>query len=127
MSSHHIVREKQEPALVILGMYGFTDELLGQLLEWSPTVIVAADIAERLTSADIKVDIVIGNTDNIATQSDVKSIETDGNNEVQAALNHLTANKYPAVNIITDDFVLDDYLAFADKIGLVIYCGNSKI
>ncbi|OCX50313.1 hypothetical protein BEL04_23690 [Mucilaginibacter sp. PPCGB 2223] len=127
MSSHHIVREKQEPALVILGMESFTNELLGQLLEWSPTVIVAADIAEQLTSADIKVDIIIGSAGNIATQSDVKSIQSDSSSEVQAALNYLTATHYPAVNIITDDFVLADYLAFADKIGLVIYCGNSKI
>ena len=46
MSSHHIVREKQEPALLVLGLDDFPDELLGQLLEWSPTVIVTADTVE---------------------------------------------------------------------------------
>ena len=39
MSSHHIVREKQEPALLVLGLNNFSTELLGQLLEWNPTVI----------------------------------------------------------------------------------------
>lgn len=40
MSSHHIVREKQEPALLIMDLNGFNDEHLGQLLEWNPTVLV---------------------------------------------------------------------------------------
>ncbi|MFD2144372.1 hypothetical protein [Mucilaginibacter antarcticus] len=39
MSSHHIVREKQEPALLVLGLDGFDEEQLGQLLEWSPTLM----------------------------------------------------------------------------------------
>ncbi|RZK41505.1 MAG: thiamine pyrophosphokinase, partial [Pedobacter sp.] len=40
MSSHHIVREKQEPALYIHQLGNFDEEKLGQLLEWSPTVLV---------------------------------------------------------------------------------------
>ena len=56
MSSHHVVREKQEPALLVLGLDGFDDELLGQLLEWSPTVITTQQIAERLNAYGIKID-----------------------------------------------------------------------
>ena len=40
MSSHHIVRDDQEPALIIANGASCSNELLGQLLEWSPIVIV---------------------------------------------------------------------------------------
>ena len=56
MSSHHIVREKQEPALLVLGLDNFPDELLGQLLEWSPTVITTSQTAEKLVVNGTKID-----------------------------------------------------------------------
>lgn len=128
MSSHHIVREKQEPALLVLGMDAFTDELLGQLLEWSPTIMVTDDTAEKLNINGIKVDIIVGSTQVTEDlQSDIKYIRAGENDFTQAALNYLVANKYPAVNVVTDDFVMNDYLAFADQINLVVYCGNKKI
>ena len=40
MSSHHIARDDQEPALIIANGEMCSQELLGQLLEWSPLVIV---------------------------------------------------------------------------------------
>ncbi|HYG16495.1 MAG TPA: thiamine diphosphokinase, partial [Bacteroidia bacterium] len=40
MSSHHFVKEKQEPALIIANGEACSRELLGQLLEWQPTVMV---------------------------------------------------------------------------------------
>ncbi len=128
MSSHHIVREKQEPALLVLGMEQFTDELLGQLLEWSPTVLVTADTAEKLTTAGIKVDVVFGTDSKADTlQSDIKYIRASDDSYLQTALSYLVANNYPAVNIVTDSFLFDDYLAFADQINLVIYCADKKI
>ncbi len=128
MSSHHIVREKQEPALLVLGMEQFTDELLGQLLEWSPTLIVTADTVEKLNAAGIKVDIVVDSSaDPEDIQSDIKFIRASDTTQTEAALTYLVEQKYPAVNVVTDDFVMNDYLAFADRINLVIYCGNKKI
>lgn len=126
MSSHHIVREKQEPALLVLGMEHFTDELLGQLLEWSPTLIVTANTVEKLIAAGIKVDVVVGSSaDPEDIQSDVKFIRASDTTET--ALTYLVEQKYPAVNVVTDDFVMNDYSTFADRINLVIYCGNKKI
>jgi thiamine pyrophosphokinase len=128
MSSHHIVREKQEPALLVLGMEHFTDDLLGQLLEWSPTLIATANTAEKLNAAGIKVDIIVDSSANPEDiQSDIKFIRTSDTTEIEAALTYLAEQKYPAVNVVTDDFVIGDYLAFADRINLVIYCGNKKI
>ena len=48
MSSHHIVRDDQEPALIIANGASCSDELMGQLLEWSPLVIVLDSAIERV-------------------------------------------------------------------------------
>ncbi|WP_439695579.1 thiamine diphosphokinase [Mucilaginibacter sp. AW1-7] len=128
MSSHHIVREKQEPALLVLGIDNFEEELLGQLLEWSPTVITTPDTAEKLNSFGIKIDWIITDDDGaVFTQSDVRLIAAGNSNITQAALKFLTINNYPAVNVITDDLELSDFLPYADKINLVIFNAQQKI
>jgi thiamine pyrophosphokinase len=48
MSSHHIVRDDQEPALIIANGASCSEELMGQLLEWSPLVIVLDSAIERV-------------------------------------------------------------------------------
>jgi thiamine pyrophosphokinase len=127
MSSHHIVREKQEPALLVLGIDNFEEELLGQLLEWSPTVITIPDTAEKLNSFGIKVDWIVSNGDEVIQQSDIKLIPAANDSLAVTALKFLTANSYPAVNIITDELALDDFLPYADKINLVIFNNRQKI
>src|ERR1700760_444564 len=101
MSSHHVVREKQEPALLVLSMDRFSDELLGQLLEWSPTVIATEIMAEKLHSEGIKIDWILtdGEPD---FQSDAKLLTLSGEYDVKAAMDFLTENKYPSVNVVAD-------------------------
>lgn len=64
MSSHHIVRDDQEPALIIANGAACSSELLGQLLEWSPFVIVLDSAIERVMELGIKVDVLLGDFDN---------------------------------------------------------------
>jgi len=127
MSSHHIVREKQEPALLVLGLDSFSDELLGQLLEWSPTVIVTHLTAEKVHAYGIKIDWIISDNIDEYLQSDVKIMPVGTDSLVEAALKYLVSHNYPAVNIITDDLQLKDYLFFTDKINMVIFHFNQKI
>ena len=127
MSSHHIIREKQEPALLVLGMDNFDDELLGQLLEWSPTVMASDIMAEKLNAYGIKVDWIITNNLNGDIQSDVKLLMVNNEPIIASALKHLTANNYPAVNVVTDELNLEDYLPIIDKINLVVFHNNQKI
>ncbi len=127
MSSHHVVREKQEPALLVLGLDDFPQELLGQLLEWSPTVIATPKTAEKLIVNGIKVDWIITNGTDDVLQSDVKLMSAGDDNLTDAALEYLISDEYPAVNIVTDELNLEDYLHFADKINLVIFHGHKKI
>jgi thiamine pyrophosphokinase len=127
MSSHHIVREKQEPALLILGLDDFADELLGQLLEWSPTLITTPLIAEKLISSGIKIDWIVTNDVDGELQSDLKYLPVNDNGVTASSLEYLITQGYPAVNIVTDELALNQYLAFAAQINLVIFHDGQKI
>jgi thiamine pyrophosphokinase len=63
MSSHHIVRDDQEPALIIANGASCSQELLGQLLEWSPLVIVLDSAIDRVFELGIKIDVLLGDFD----------------------------------------------------------------
>lgn len=59
MSSHHFVKEKQEPAIFIHSEEDIDEELLGQLLEWCPYVIADEHILYYISHNPIKIDLVI--------------------------------------------------------------------
>lgn len=61
MSSHHFVKEGQEPTVWVLGNH-YQEEILGQVLEWSPTVVASAEAVEKLFSLQIKIDKVFSET-----------------------------------------------------------------
>jgi thiamine pyrophosphokinase len=127
MSSHHIVREKQEPALLIAGLDNFPDELLGQLLEWSPTVIVTAETAERVEAYGIKIDCLVADAMPEMQQSDIKLIPNGGDDPLTTALQYLAAQGYPAVNIVTDELLLDAYAPFVAQMDVVIFYKDKKV
>jgi thiamine pyrophosphokinase len=69
MSSHHIIRDKQEPALIIANGEACSVELLGQLLEWSPFIIVLDSAINRVLELGIKIDVLLGDFDVLANVS----------------------------------------------------------
>ncbi|MXV49901.1 thiamine pyrophosphokinase [Pedobacter sp. HMF7647] len=125
MSSHHIVREKQEPALLIIDPTGFDPENLGQLLEWSPTVLVSDDAVDYVESLGIKIDFMITGKE-MALQPATRLIPTESD-VLGDGLKYLVGEQYPSVNIIDTSFKLKDYALYADKINLVIYTPKLKI
>jgi thiamine pyrophosphokinase len=126
MSSHHIVREKQEPALLIMSLDGFELENLGQILEWSPTVIVHEEIYDLAESLAFKVDGVLTADPDFLAQENSRIILTD-TDPLEDALKYLVGEKYPAVNIITRDFAIKDYALFVDDIDIVVFTEDRKI
>ena len=106
MSSHHIIRDKQEPALIIANGEACSNDILDQLLEWSPTVIVLDGALERVISLGIKVDVWLGDFDHAhaADFSDypLKKVHTPDQNltDLEKAFEYLLAEGYPAVNVI---------------------------
>lgn len=65
MSSHHVVRDEQEPALLIDDPFALQLEFVEHLLEWSPTVVVTANALDEVLHWGIKVDVVLAHTSQI--------------------------------------------------------------
>jgi len=128
MSSHHIVREKQEPALFINALGDFDEEYLGQILEWSPSIIVPLHLFEKVISMGIKVDVVLANgVQNLSVFQEHVKVIPYRISDLDTALNHLVSEGFPSVNIITDRFEANEYQPYVNLIDLVIFKDNQKI
>lgn len=103
MSSHHVVRENQEPALLIQDFQALDLEFLGQLLEWSPTILCNEESLDYLISEGIKVDVVLTNNASTSVQEHTKIHSFEGD-FVENALNYLYKHNHKAVNILSDHF-----------------------
>jgi thiamine pyrophosphokinase len=145
MSSHHIIREGQEPALIIANGESCSNELLGQLLEWSPFVVVLDGAINRVLDLGIKVDVLIGDFDSknqqvIETLQSRQPVEiihlTDQvTTDLQKGIEFLIKRGFDAVNIIwatgrRADHNLSnvtDIVRYNKQINIVLYDDYSKI
>ncbi|AFL83406.1 hypothetical protein Belba_0754 [Belliella baltica DSM 15883] len=127
MSSHHFVKEQQEPALLILDTNGFGYETIAPLLEWSPTVLVAQEEVHTVISWGIKIDCILATMDFqkenyhlLEEQYPVKFLGIDNDEFLENGLQYLIATKHSAVNIIGFDhqhiFDLEEKLSFLDLV-----------
>jgi len=62
MSSHHFVKEGQEPPLIILAWNSKLAAIAFELLAWQPQLIVKADLVNQLVNEGLKPDHIIGNS-----------------------------------------------------------------
>jgi thiamine pyrophosphokinase len=109
MSSHHIVRNDQEPALIIANGASCSEELLGQLLEWSPLVIVLDSAIERVLELGIKVDVLLGDFDRgfdaeyyKEKQYPIEIVHTPDQNktDLEKAFDYLIQKGHKAANVV---------------------------
>ena len=109
MSSHHIVRDDQEPALIIANGASCSEELMGQLLEWSQIVIALDSAIDRVLDLNIKVDVLLGDFDRgfdpeyyREKQFPLEIIHTPNQDktDLEKAFDYLIERKIPAVNVI---------------------------
>ncbi len=144
MSSHHIVREKQEPALIIANGEACSPELLGQLLEWSPYIVVLDHAIYRVLDLGIKVDAWLGDFD-VAhdfeavreRQHPLEIVDTPDQDktDLNKAIEFLVGRGFPAANIVwatgrrADHAItnITDLVRYKDKIKLVLLDDYSKI
>lgn len=118
MSSHHIVRENQEPALIVVSYDALDEENMGQLLEWSPTIIANEDTIDFFLAADIKVDVVFGAKEEAYQQEQIKNFPIK-KKFIPDALDYLIQHNHKAVNIVCD--VLEEALeAYCALINIVV-------
>jgi len=108
MSSHHIVRENQEPALLIADAHAISFEKIQELLEWMPTVVVLSKEVETVIAWGIKIDVVITPIaemtywrEKLAEQTPIRFISYNPEDEpLQTAFYFLIASKAGAVNCL---------------------------
>lgn len=144
MSSHHIVRDDQEPALIIANGAACSPELLGQLLEWSPLVIVLDSAIERVIDLGIKVDVLLGDFDRgfdpeiyKTAQYPIEIVHTEDQEktDLEKAFDYLIERKIPAVNVVwatgkrADHTItnLTQIVRYRDLLKIVILDDHSKI
>lgn len=144
MSSHHIVRDDQEPALIIANGAACSEELLGQLLEWSPLVIVLDSAIERVLELGIKVDVLLGDFDRgfepshyKESQYPIEIVHTPNQDktDLEKAFDYLIERKIPAVNVVwatgkrADHTItnITNIVRYRDLLKIVILDDNSKI
>ncbi|MDH5399359.1 MAG: hypothetical protein OEX02_14505 [Cyclobacteriaceae bacterium] len=59
MSSHYIIRDHQEPALLLLQPLAVNHNIISGLLEWQPTIIIGECALEYVFDRHIKVDAAV--------------------------------------------------------------------
>ena len=144
MSSHHIVRDKQEPALLIANGAACSAELLGQLLEWSPFVVVLDHAIHRVLDLGIKVDVLLGDFDRninfddiLARQYPLEIVSAPDQNktDLEKGLEFLIERGFPAVNIIwatgrrADHSItnLTNLVRYKNDLKMVLFDDHSKV
>lgn len=136
MSSHHIVRDEQEPALLIDHAEALSIEYVDLLLEWSPTVIVTSRALEEVLHWGIKIDVVVAQFNEIEdlkprlrAQSPVQLLGFETSQLLDAAYIFLTDHHYPAVNLMADIYdsnALDLIKQYTRQVDSVLYYNDQK-
>ena len=144
MSSHHIVRDDQEPALIIANGASCSTELLGQLLEWSPLVIVLDSAIERVFELGIKVDVLLGDFDRgfnpeyyLEQQYPLEIVykPNQDKTDLEKAFDYLIEKGHKAVNVIwatgkrADHTItnITSIVKFRNQLKIVLLDDHSKI
>lgn len=144
MSSHHIVRDDQEPALIIANGAECSRELLDQLLEWSPFVVVLDSAIERVIDLSIKVDVLLGDFDRGFSPEYYKEKQypleivytpDQDKTDLEKAFEYLIQKGHKAVNVVwatgkrADHTIsnITNIVRFKDQLKIVIIDDHSKI
>ncbi|MCW4470054.1 thiamine diphosphokinase [Flavobacterium sp. MFBS3-15] len=144
MSSHHIVRDDQEPALIIANGAECSRELMGQLLEWSPFVVVLDSAIERVINLGVKIDVLLGDFDRGFDPEQYREMQypleivytpDQDKTDLEKALDFLIDRGFPAVNVIwatgrrADHTItnITNIVRYRDKIKIVVLDDHSKV
>lgn len=144
MSSHHFVKELQEPALIIAHGEECSMALLEQLLEWSPLVVVLDGAVHRVLELDIKIDVLLGDFDRtedrenlLRHQQPVSIVHTPDQNktDLEKAIEYLIERGAKAVNIVwatgkrADHSItnMTNIVRYKDQINIVMLDNYSRI
>ncbi|PZX58390.1 hypothetical protein LV84_01598 [Algoriphagus ratkowskyi] len=134
MSSHHFVKDKQEPAILILDADHLRFDQVSPLLEWVPTVLVSEKALEQVLSWGIKIDVILASTtfqqENqqlLEEQYPLKFITGSDADDLQTGLDYLLSTDHKAVHLVGISHLkaLDLYNQL-EQINLTIIDGDWK-
>ncbi|MFZ4261425.1 hypothetical protein ACFRAE_05240 [Sphingobacterium sp. HJSM2_6] len=128
MSSHHIIRENQEPALFIADYFSLSTEHLGQLLEWSPTLLALASQYDFLQSAGIKVDVLLAPSETIIDDLEEHTeIIYYGNSYWQTLFTYLQEKKNVNLHILSQELDFKALEPWLELFTINVLRGNRKV
>lgn len=125
MSSHHFVKEQQEPAVVILNTDSVRFEQVAPLLEWVPTVLVWQNCLDDVLSWGVKIDVILAeeefqrkNLQLLEEQYPIRFLSTTPQNVVSDSLHYLKASSHSAAHLVgfqhTEVSQLESFLDWMD-------------
>jgi len=134
MSSHHFVKEQQEPAVFILDAEHIHFDQISGLLEWVPTILVSEKALDQVLSWGIKIDVILAsaafqkeNLQLLESQFPVKFLTVENEDFLNEGLQYLLASKHEAVHLVgishQSAFALQEKL---DLMNLTLVDGNWK-
>jgi thiamine pyrophosphokinase len=136
MSSHHVVRDEQEPAILIDDPFALQLEFVELMLEWSPTVIVTANALNEVLHWGIKIDVVLAHSDQVKQlkprlkdQQPIDLYAFETNDLLSAGFVFLLDMGRKAVNVMADIYqtqVLDQIREVAREMDAVLFYNNQK-
>jgi len=127
MSSHHIIRDEQEPPILIFQLNDNWQEL-SELLGWSPVVLIKPALKEQFDLRQTKIDgyLIKGDNHEISDQNFVYSDA----NLVDSLLGWIEKKNYTAINLFCDHISMMELFAQLRSkhlpIPLVFFTENGK-
>lgn len=107
MSSHHFVKEQQEPAVFILDADNIQLDRISGLLEWVPTILVSEKALDQVLSWGIKIDVILAsaafqkeNLQLLEEQYPVKFLTVKSDDFLNEGLQYLLASRHEAVHLV---------------------------
>jgi len=136
MSSHHIVRDEQEPALLVDDASVLSFEFVELLLEWSPKLMVTSNAVDAVLKWGVKVDAVVARPEQLEElkpklkpQSPVEVLLFETSDLLNSAYIVLQDQGHKAVNVLADTFnssCLDTIRDYAEAMDSVLYYNDQK-
>lgn len=126
MSSHHFVKEGQEPAVFILE--AISHQHVVSLLEWVPLVMVVDRALEDVLQWGIKIDVVFQYVydltqvkEMVKDQFPLQIFSCEKDNLITKGFEFLTSNKFSSVNFISSQ--REEIFQFVEKLDTPLQVG----
>ncbi|MEQ8237710.1 MAG: hypothetical protein RIA69_00790 [Cyclobacteriaceae bacterium] len=116
MSSHHIVRDQQEPALIVEDISEFPIKTLNEILGWSPTVVCLEKSIIQFAAYGLKIDHLVVDKTSMNTFAEMLSyqwpfqIHEKIKQPLVQAIEILNKNEHTSINVLCNSSYLSELI-----------------